>query len=449
MTSTGSEQHEPPQPAASPMPGQMPGPASPGQGAAGGHGVPGAGAPANWAWAQPAMALQTVETEPLEYHRLLRGVAGYRWWKPLLLLLLSGVYFGVFTVIVSLAFIPLLALSPDYLEGVMTGSGEMLDTQVPISVLLSLVSIIIMMPAVILAMLSLGMRPVGRIWSVAARIRWGLLGRLSVAALLAVVVMNVVGIAFGMALSLAGDPASLSETAPAPDQGFDWAAAWTSLVIVVLLVPLQATAEEVVFRGLFMQVIGSWLRSPWFGILIPSLGFALLHIYDVWGLLSVGLLGVVAAWLTWRTGGLEAAIAIHVINNLIAFGFMTFAFGGETAQVEESGGPGTLLGALAGYAVFIWLTLRTFRRHGYGRTRIDLMQVPVPAAAPTQPPSMAELPQAMPGSHPAPAPQPGAPAAQPGAEVPAEAGSPDAGDSPDVAERPSGTGRPEEEQRHG
>lgn len=334
--------------------------------------------PPQYAWARPAVQLQQVETEPLEYHRLLRGVQNYRWWKPLLLLLLSGVYFGIFTIIVSVAFLPLLLQNPDYLNGVTTGTGAALDTQVPVSVLLSLVSIIIMIPAVILAMLTLNMRPNGRVWSVAARIRWGLLGRLSLVALLAVVVMNVAAIGLEIALN----PASLNEPAPtAAAADFDWTAAWTSLVIVILLVPLQATAEEVVFRGLFMQVLGSWLKSPWFGILIPSIGFALAHIYDIWGLLSVGLLGVVAAWLTWRTGGLEAAIAIHIVNNLIAFGFMTFNVGGETAQVEQTGGVGSLIGSVVGYALFIWLVIRVFRKHGYGRTRIDIVQIEVPLGA--------------------------------------------------------------------
>ncbi|MEJ6490567.1 type II CAAX endopeptidase family protein [Leucobacter sp. USCH14] len=373
MTSTGSEPPERPE-----FPAQQPNDPTPPQ-----PGVDDAqpSVPAGqYAWARPQVAMQTVETEPLEYHRLLRGVSNYRWWKPLLLLLLSAVYFGVFTIVVSVAFIPILMMDPAYLDGIMTGEGDVLDTQVPVSVLLSLVSIIVMIPSVILAMLTLGMRPNGRIWSVAGRIRWGLLGRLSLAALLAVVVMNIAGIA----LEIAMDPASLSETAETSSSGadFSWAAAWTSLIIIVLLVPLQATAEEVVFRGLFMQVLGSWLKSPWFGIIIPSVGFALAHIYDIWGLLSVGALGLVAGWLTWRTGGLEAAIAIHIVNNLIAFGFMTFAVGGETAQVEATGGPGAFIGSIAGYAVFIWLVLRIFRKHGYGRSRIDFVQVPVTLPVP-------------------------------------------------------------------
>lgn len=334
-------------------------------------------APPQWAWAQPQQ-LQTVETEPLEYHRLLRGTANYRWWKPLLLLLLSGVYFGILTVVITIAFVPIMMMfDPEYAMDVTTGAAEMLDTQRPVSILLSMVSIIIMIPAVLLAMLSLGMRPMGRIWSVAGRMRWGLLLRLFGIAVVAVIVMNFVGIGVDFALN----PTVVSE--PATDGGadFDVNAALLSLLFIILLVPFQATAEEVVFRGLFMQVLGSWLKNPWFAILIPTIGFALAHIYDVWGLAAVGLMGGVAAWLTYRTGGLEAAIAIHIVNNLVAFGFMTAGVGGETAQTSDAGGPGSLIGEIAGLGVFIWLTLLVFKRGGHGRTRIDLVQVSVPVLA--------------------------------------------------------------------
>lgn len=334
-------------------------------------------APPQWAWAQQPVQLKTVETEPLEYHRLLRGTPRYRWWKPLLLLLISGAYFGILTVLVSVAFIPLmLVFDPNYAMDVTTGASEMLDTQRPISILLSMVSIIIMIPAVLLGMLTLGMRPMGRVWSVATRIRWGFLGRLFGAAVLAVIVMNVVGIGVDILMN----PTVVSEVAPKPAADFDVNAALLSLLFVVILVPFQATAEEVVFRGLFMQVLGSWLKNPWFAILIPSVAFALGHIYDIWGLTAVGLMGAVAAWLTWRTGGLEAAIAIHIVNNLVAFGFMTAGIGGETAQTAEGGGPGSLVGEIAGLALFIWLAVRIFARGGHGRSRIDLIQVEVPVA---------------------------------------------------------------------
>lgn len=330
-----------------------------------------------WAWAQ-RFVWQTRETEPLEYHRLLRGTENYRWWKPLLLLLLAGVYFGVFSVIVVLLSLPLLfAFDPTYVDDITMGTGDILDTQRPVSVFIAMASIIVMIPSVTLAMLTLGMKPRGRIWSVAGRMRWGLLGRLMGAAVISVIVMNAVGIMAGLVLEPSAAGAS---DAGLPDS-YSWQMAVISMVLVVLLVPFQATAEEVVFRGLFMQVLGSWVKTPWLAILLPSIGFALAHIYDIWGLAAVGLMGGVAAWLTWRTGGLEAAIAIHIVNNLIAFGLMASGLAGSTAQTESSGGPAGVIGEVAGLALFMWLTGRVFVKGGHGRERIDLIHVQVPAQA--------------------------------------------------------------------
>lgn len=420
MTESGSAMPPtgPPRPAGQPE--QPPGQAQP-------------AAPPSWAWVQPAQATEVVETEPLEYHELLRGTARYRWWKPLLLLLVAGAYFGVFTIVVTVISLVLMSVfDPQFATDLATGNAEVLDTQRPISVLIAMLSIVIMIPSVLLAMLTLGMRPVGRVWSVAGRIRWGLVWRMFGAAVLSVIVMNAVGIGIGVLL----EPASLTADPPAGGSTFSVAAALTSLVLILLFVPFQSTAEELMFRGLFMQVIGSWKNSIWCIVLVavaaaltavtvfivpsladgalsllvvavcisavalllkwctgspfivialPTVAFAAGHIYDVWGLAAVGLLGVLAAWLTWRTGGLEAAIGIHVANNLIVFALMTSGAAGDTAQTADGAGPAGLIGSVVGLGLYLGLAMRIFRRGGYGRTRIDLIEVPVAPTSPQSP----------------------------------------------------------------
>ncbi|KAM9864353.1 hypothetical protein ACIFOC_02906 [Leucobacter aridicollis] len=333
------------------------------------------GAPAvapQWAWAQQQPQFVEVETEPLEYHRLYRGAPRYAWWKPLVVLVLAASIYFAMNIAYSLALMPvLLAFDPDYVnDALFMQIAPILDTQHPLSILLNLGTVALMIPAVLLAMLALGIRPVGRVWSVAGRIRWGLLWRTTAAAVLAVIVMNGVGILFGMAMeSVAASPATEPLAAEAPE--FNGTAALISFILVLLLVPFQAAAEEVVFRGLFLQVLGSWMRSPWLAIGLSTFAFAAMHIYDIWGLVAVGLMGLTAAWLTWKTGGLEAAIAIHVINNIAAFGFMAAGLSGSTGQVESSGGIESVVGEIAGLALFAWLVVRIFTKHGYGRERID------------------------------------------------------------------------------
>jgi uncharacterized protein len=47
--------------------------------------------------------------------------------------------------------------------------------------------------------------------------------------------------------------------------------------------------------------------------------FGLAHALPLAGFVSTAALGVAAAWLTIRTGGLEASVALHVLHNLSWF----------------------------------------------------------------------------------------------------------------------------------
>jgi membrane protease YdiL (CAAX protease family) len=95
---------------------------------------------------------------------------------------------------------------------------------------------------------------------------------------------------------------------------------WAFLAVIVLTSPIQAVAEEIFFRGYLLQALGSLVARPWFGIIASSVVFALLH-----GIQNVPLFvdrlafGLLAGLLVWRTGGLEAGIAAHVINNVFAY----------------------------------------------------------------------------------------------------------------------------------
>ena len=95
-------------------------------------------------------------------------------------------------------------------------------------------------------------------------------------------------------------------------------------LFLLLLVPFQAAGEEYLFRGFLSQFIGQWLRSRrwafWLPLLLTSLLFALVHgQQDLPLFLTRFGLGAVFFWLTWHSGGLEAAIGLHAASNLLAF----------------------------------------------------------------------------------------------------------------------------------
>ena len=92
------------------------------------------------------------------------------------------------------------------------------------------------------------------------------------------------------------------------------------LVVILLTSPIQAVAEEIFFRGYLLQALGSLVAKPWFGVIASALVFALLHGTQNLPLFIDRLaFGLLAGLLVWRTGGLEAGIAAHVINNVFAY----------------------------------------------------------------------------------------------------------------------------------
>ncbi len=151
--------------------------------------------------------------------------------------------------------------------------------------------------------------------SVQPGLRWRYL---VVAALAAVVVLNAV-----LWVSRIGTPLTW---APQSNIG-----SW--LVIIVVTSPLQAAAEEYFFRGYLMQSLGSIVPNPWFGVVTSALVFAVFH-----GIQNPALFadrfgfGLLAGALVLLTGGLEAGIAAHIVNNLFAFGYALFMGGVASAK---------------------------------------------------------------------------------------------------------------------
>ncbi len=112
---------------------------------------------------------------------------------------------------------------------------------------------------------------------------------------------------------------------------------WVFLAVILVTSPLQAAAEEFFFRGYVLQALGSASGRAWVGIVGSALVFALFHgVQNPALFVNRFAFGLVAGWLVWRTGGLEAAIAAHVVNNLFAFGYGLFSGGvAATKAVTE------------------------------------------------------------------------------------------------------------------
>lgn len=115
-----------------------------------------------------------------------------------------------------------------------------------------------------------------------------------------------------------------------------WQAFLPLFAAVVLVFPIQAAAEEIVFRGYLTQALATWTPRVWQAALASSLMFVAIHpTQDVWIFADRLFFGLALCWLTWRTGGLEAAIAVHVAYNLL-LGLAVAATGRMDAMVNAS-----------------------------------------------------------------------------------------------------------------
>lgn len=101
------------------------------------------------------------------------------------------------------------------------------------------------------------------------------------------------------------------------------------LPVALLLIPIQTSAEELLFRGYLMQGLGLILHK-WGAVLVSSLLFALPHLLNpevyganIWiAFLPYLTTGLLLALVTLRDGTLELAIGVHAINNILAFLFV-------------------------------------------------------------------------------------------------------------------------------
>ena len=136
------------------------------------------------------------------------------------------------------------------------------------------------------------------------------------------------------------------------------------LVIIVVTSPLQAAAEEYFFRGYLIQALHTTApASPLFGVVSSAAVFAVMHgTQNLPLFLYRFVFGILAGWLVLKTGGLEAGIAAHVVNNVVAYGYAALSGGVAALHAVSQIGWADLAWSLFGFAAFtavaIWLGAR-------------------------------------------------------------------------------------------
>lgn len=102
------------------------------------------------------------------------------------------------------------------------------------------------------------------------------------------------------------------------------------VVVAFVLIPLQTSFEELLFRGYLMQGIGIWFKNAAVPFLFTSIGFGLLHAFNpeieklgyIILLYYIGT-GFLFGIITLMDEGSELALGMHAANNIVAAVFVT------------------------------------------------------------------------------------------------------------------------------
>lgn len=134
-----------------------------------------------------------------------------------------------------------------------------------------------------------------------------------------------IGLAFLLeGLAYAFDPAAYT---------LQFSGSWFLLLVVALmLLPLQTSAEELIFRGYLWQGVGLLAKVRWVPLLVTTVLFALPHLANPeateygYGpaLLLYGGAGALLGLLTLLDDRLELALGVHAATNIFAAVFVSY-----------------------------------------------------------------------------------------------------------------------------
>lgn len=279
---------------------------------------------------------------PQPYLLLMRA-RDWAWWRPVLGL-------GLFLVLYMVAVFVLVVLA------LVTGVAPDLalqDLTDPLVLLVTNASLVVAIPIVWLCWAVPHGMGTGWSSSVLGRLRWRLLWPYTLRALLTL------GLAVGVSLLATVLVSGADVTGP--DASYVWL-----LLVVLLTTPLQSAAEEYFFRGYLSQAIAGWVGRPTAGAVVAGLLtatlFSLVHLPpDFLTFLSRFAIGLAFSAVVWLTGGLEAAIVLHAVNNVVIFVLVGALGEGAVDATETSTGNAlldwatVLLGFLAMAAFVAWV----------------------------------------------------------------------------------------------
>lgn len=229
-------------------------------------------------------------------------------------LLAIAVWFsGTFAIIAVASYAAMIGLLPGLLGAF--GADPLIGmSETRFGTALGIFTLAAIWPGVWLAVRLFHKRRMNTLFGAETRLAWSDFGRAALVTLAVAVVLSLVNMSYEPSVTRSSLPLST----------------WLMILPVVgLVLLLQTSAEEVLFRGYLMQSLAQRFRSPWIWAVAPTLIFALAHLSpgaQPWmgGLIvfAISLFALAAVALVWATGNLGAAMGMHFANNLVALLFL-------------------------------------------------------------------------------------------------------------------------------
>ena len=178
----------------------------------------------------------------------------------------------------------------------------------------------------------------------------------------------------GAALLVGGGMGVVAVVAPESTGWANFAITGTTmafLTVTLLTTPIQAVGEELVYRSVMLPAVASWVRAVRpalaVGLVVSALGFAAIHgSTDPWLAGYFVVIAISTGLMAILSGGMEAPIAFHVVNNVLAGVLDNLMSGGGTTTIDRATDTGDasllILGAVnMGMIVFVGLYERRTR----------------------------------------------------------------------------------------
>lgn len=240
----------------------------------------------------------------------------YKWYRPVITAVVTGVFLMLFIFILMIATAMMAGGGFQSLRDMVMGGYDTMDVYTAPGALLSLGNLALIIPALAIGNKIAGRRTFRSYESSRGGWDFGIFFRCLMIALIFVAVPVACDCIF--------------------HDGRTGTAKFTAagMVVCIILGPLQCIGEEFLLRGFAAQTLASWFRVPVIAIILQAVLFAVMHTYNIIGIIEALTFGLISGVIAWLTKGLEASSAYHICNNMAVFICTGFGYGAMNSETD-------------------------------------------------------------------------------------------------------------------